>query len=134
MVKELHNRGYEKLRVLPYLAPSGLSWRCEFTDGEKSTNCPASVWIGRFEDENTLSPQELADMYIKENAEYLENCKGENKEYVKWYSDMVDNLQEGELPYAFGDDYEPRPADTWETSLHNMIKTLPDENKYFDTL
>jgi hypothetical protein len=28
MVGELHKRGYQRLRVMPYMAPSGLHWRC----------------------------------------------------------------------------------------------------------
>ena len=32
MVQELHNRGYGKLRIVPYLSPSGVSWRCSFVD------------------------------------------------------------------------------------------------------
>lgn len=28
MVGELHKRGYQRLRVMLYIAPSGLAWRC----------------------------------------------------------------------------------------------------------
>lgn len=28
MVGELHKRGYQRLRVMPFMAPSGMSWRC----------------------------------------------------------------------------------------------------------
>jgi hypothetical protein len=43
----------------------------------------------------------LANLFIKENLEFIEDCKGKNEEYVKWYGEMVDNLEKGELPYAF---------------------------------
>jgi len=29
MIGELHKRGYQRLRVMPYLSPSGAYWRCE---------------------------------------------------------------------------------------------------------
>jgi hypothetical protein len=28
MVGELHKRGYQRLRVMPFMSPSGLYWRC----------------------------------------------------------------------------------------------------------
>jgi len=28
MVGELHRRGYQRLRVMPFMSPSGTSWRC----------------------------------------------------------------------------------------------------------
>src|ERR1700722_1371360 len=28
MVGELHKRGYQKLRVMPFMSPSGHAWRC----------------------------------------------------------------------------------------------------------
>jgi hypothetical protein len=45
----------------------------------------------------------LANLFIKENLEFIEDCKGKNEEYVKWYGEMVDNLEKIELPYAFSD-------------------------------
>jgi hypothetical protein len=35
----------------------------------------------------------LANLFIKENLEFIEDCKGKNEEYVKWYGEMVDNLE-----------------------------------------
>jgi len=28
MVAELHKRGYQRLRVMPFTSPNGLYWRC----------------------------------------------------------------------------------------------------------
>src|SRR5438445_11614927 len=30
MVAELHRRGYQQLRIAPYMSPSGMHWRCRF--------------------------------------------------------------------------------------------------------
>ena len=47
VVKELHSRGYEKLRIVPSLSPSGLSWRCSFVvkSGSQLKSIIASNWL-----------------------------------------------------------------------------------------
>jgi hypothetical protein len=134
MVKELHKRGLGKLRIIPSLSPSGMSWRCRFIAETKENDLIASTWMGNHEKENSLeeiklTPQELANLFIKENLEFIEDCKGKNEEYVKWYGEMVDNLEKGELPYAFADYFSP--TDFWKTSKGNEIKTLPNEKEFY---
>lgn len=128
MVRELHKLGFEKLRVIPSISPSGLHWRCQFINTSKYGECYASNWIGEKEinaEEIKLSAGELANEFIKDNPEFMEPCKGKNKEYTKWYSEMLDGLQKGELPFAFSDDYSRKGY--WKTNLENEIKTLSDE-------
>jgi len=134
MVKELHNRGFGKLRVIPSLSPSGMSWRCSFIDETKANNLTASNWLSQFETENIpneiqMTPLELADRFINENLGFIEHCKGNNETYVKWYEEMLDNLEENELPYAFAD-YFP-PTDFWKTTKGNEIKTVANEKEYY---
>ena len=128
IVKELHIRGFEKLRIIPSLSPSGLSWRCSFiseTNSERKS-IVSSSWIQNvfnIEEKNEYSIELLTDMFEKEHIDFLNACKGKNKEYVEWYSDMLHNLNEGELPYAFSDYFGP--TDYWETSKGQKISTLP---------
>ncbi len=134
MVHELHKRGFGKLRIIPSLAPSGMYWRCSFIDETKTNSFIASNWINNYENENSreeikLTAQELADLFIKENATFIDHCKGKNEEYIEWYSDMLRQLKKGELPYAF-DDYTLTKG-IWETSENNKIITLPNEEKYY---
>lgn len=134
MVEELHKRGFGKLRIIPSLAPSGMYWRCSFIDESKENNFIASNWIHDHEKENSreeikLTMQELADLFIKENLEFIEHCKGKNEEYTKWYSKMLEQLKKDELPYAFAD-WE-MPKGVWRTSEDNEIETLPNEEKYY---
>ena len=134
MVWELHECGFEKLRVIPSMSPSGAHWRCKFIASKKDISFTASNWICNFEDESIRgkikqTPKELADLFLKENLDFLEQCKGDNKEYVKWFAEMVENLNEDELPYAFTD-YFP-PSDFWRTTDGNEIKTLPNEKDYY---
>jgi len=135
VARELHKRGYENLHVVPSIAPTGLAWRCRFdviSNGEKQS-VPVSNWISQFvENENKeieQSHQELADLFEKEEADFLEKCKGEDREYAEWYSEMLNKLEEEELPYAFGEYFGS--AEFWETSLHKKIKTLPNEIQYY---
>lgn len=135
VASELHRRGYENLRVVPSVAPTGLAWRCMFVvpSGEKNISIPISNWIWGFmhdkNDEITLSIQELADLLEKENMDFLAKCRGENREYVEWFGNMLSKLQEGELPYAFADYFSP--GDFWKTTSGNEINILPGESEYY---
>lgn len=134
MVKKLHIRGYGKLRIIPSLSPSGMHWRCSFINETKSNSFIASNWIYSQENENSeeeikLTIEELTELFLKENFEFLEHCKGENKEYENWYGGMLEQLTKDELPYAFAD--WNMPEGFWQTSKGNSIKTLPDESKYY---
>jgi hypothetical protein len=127
MVQELHKRGFERLRVVPSLSPSGMSWRCEFVSNSRIP-FTASNWITKFEEAEEkikYTPQKLADIFSEENFDFLKECEGDNKEYVEWYSAMIESLREGELPYAFADYFSP--TDFWQTSNGNKIKILPGE-------
>lgn len=137
MVSELHKRGFEKLHVVPSLSPSGCHWRCSFVmDGDfktQVTQVTASNWIYYLEGEDAVNeikftPKELADLFEKENFDFLKKCKGRNKQYMEWFSKMLDMLEEGELPYGFPDDFSS--TDYWETSKFNKIKVLPEEKDY----
>lgn len=134
MAEELHNRGYGKLRVVPSVSPSGTSWRCGFVDKRTKTELTASTWIYGVEEkgvdgEITLSANEMADIFIRDNGEFVELCKGKDERYTKWYSGMLSQLEEDELPYAFADFFSP--GRFWKTSKGNEIETLEGEIKYY---
>lgn len=134
MVKELHKRGFGKLRIVPSLSTSGLHWRCRFIDETKAHSCIATNWIYDHENEDLLeeiklTPPELADLFIKENPDFITHCSGKNEVYEKWYGEMVESLEEEELPYAFADYFYP--DDFWQTSKGNKIKTLDNEKEYY---
>jgi len=135
MVGELHQRGFENLRVVPSLSPSGLSWRCSFinTVNRDKIEVIASNWIRRNYDcekqEIARSIAEMADDFMEQEMDFLENCRGKNEEYVKWFQEMLQKLKPEELPYAFADYFSP--TDYWQTSLRNRIPILPGEEKYY---
>lgn len=131
MVKELHKRGYENLRIIPSLSPSGMSWRCEFFDG-RTDLMTASTWLTNYETESSrkikLTVAQLADNFERDNRVFVEACKVENAEYVSWYSQMVDSLKKDELPYAYAEYFSP--TDYWKTSNGRKISILPDDARF----
>ena len=134
LVKELHTRGFHDIRVIPSLSPSGLSWRCSFLingDREK-IEIISSNWIQDFIDiheKADIPIERLTDKFIEDHKDSLKHCNAENKEYVDWYAKMLNQLDEGELPYAFAEYFSP--GDYWKTSEDKRITTLPDEKRYY---
>ncbi|MCI2228836.1 hypothetical protein MC378_06620 [Polaribacter sp. MSW13] len=136
MVKELHKRGFGKLRVIPSISPSGLAWRCVLINQTKKYKFIASTWIQTIENidsrgEIKLSPKELAGLFIKKNVEFIEHCKGKNEEYEKWFNQVVKSLKNDELPYAFDLSDFFFPTSYWLTTKGNEIRTLPNEKDYY---
>ncbi len=131
----LHKKGYQNLRIVPSLSPSGLSWRCSFVTYKEGriVNVYASNWIQGFDKINDkeieLNIEELTNLFIEKENDFLQNCKGKNEEYVKWFERVLQNLKEEELPYAYAEYFSP--TSFWETSLGNEIPTLPGDEKYY---
>ena len=73
-------------------------------------------------EEITESNVELADLFEREFFGFLQSCKGENKKYTMWFSYMLAELNDEELPYAFSDYYNDR--DFWQTSQGKKIKSF----------
>lgn len=134
MAEELHKRGYGELRVVPSLSPSGVYWRCGFVDKTTKTEFVASSWIYGIEKKGVngviaLTAKEIADVFIRENWGFIELCKGKDETYTKWYSQMIAQLDDDELPYAFADYFSP--CGFWRTSKEKEIETLPGEENYY---
>lgn len=134
---ELHLRGFENVRVLPFLSPSGCHWRCYFfvVTGSVINEMIATNWIQEIvniEEKIQFSVKELTDIFEKDNPLFLADCKGENKEYIEWFSNVLLLLKEGELPVAFSD-YSSFKG-FWNISEGNKIATLPNEKYYYSSL
>lgn len=131
----LHKKGYQNLRIIPSLSPSGLSWRCSFITIKQGRiiNVYASTWLQDFdginEKEIELSIEELTNLFIEKENDFLQNCKGKNEEYVQWFERVLQILKAEELPYAYADYFSP--TNFWKTSLENEIPTLPGDEKYY---
>ena len=132
VAKELHNQGYQNLKVIPSLSPSGLYWRCSFVINNDVTKemILVSNWIQEEfqiqEKEIELSLKDLTNFFAEKHYDFLKKCGGENKAYRDWFVNMVQNLKTEELPYAFSDYFSP--TNYWKTSLDNEIPILPNDN------
>jgi hypothetical protein len=135
IMQELHKRGYEKLRLIPSVSPSGMSWRCSFLAQTSDRNdvLIVSNWIQDKieykEREIDRSISDLADSFEREHFDFMAKCKGENEMYVEWYGNMLSKIQRGELPYAFDDYFGP--TNYWKTTKQQQIFTLRDELDYY---
>ena len=73
MVGELHRRGYQKLRVMPFMAPSGCYWRC---------------WIGPdtlfYRNHGAFLCDEGYDEEVQSNSLSARYTSGEENHYFGW--------------------------------------------------
>lgn len=135
MAINLHKKGYENLRVIPSLSPNGLSWRCQFLTlkNNQTINLLVSNWLQQMFEINgkeiSLNIEELTNLFIKEENDFLQNCIGKNETYVEWFQNAIQNLNPGELPYAFAEYFSG--TNFWKTSSGNQINILPGEEKYY---
>jgi len=133
-IHELHNRGYERLRLAPGMSPSGCNWRCTLapksnikaSHGAMLADFDGPVIHGSINGEgggyNGIefsefdSPSLLADAISLAFPELIELSRGEDTEYVQWYSQMLQYAQRGLMPIAYADWYEkpdPRFMPFW---------------------
>ena len=122
IVHELHQRGYEQLRLYAGMSPSGCSWRWDvypkvlmkdnlFERHEDWVpfECPHGSADEEFPEEGRK--RLTADDFIKEYNSYVSLAKGEDKEYVKWLEAMVEHAQEMDFPIAFSEYFD---AEQWK--------------------
>lgn len=122
LVKILHDRVYEKIRVVPSLSPSGLSWRCLLFCGDSQDHIIGSNWIYSYfgnKEDIVLKAEELVRDFEEDNFKFLYECRGGDERYTEWYRNMLVQLEPEELPYAFSDYYYDR--NFWNTNLEKKI-------------
>lgn len=121
---ELHRKGYTGLQVIPSLSPSGVYWRCDFTNADSSERLSVSNWLQENFDitEKEASTTEIVKRFEEDYNHFLLGSQGKDEYYSQWLSKMLKQLEEGELPYAFSDYYND--PNYWETSNGKKIKTL----------
>jgi hypothetical protein len=114
MVHELHKAGYQKIRLLPYLAPSGGYWRCVVTfsdnvegDGytireenserglaARYTTGDENQYFGWKEVEE-LNARELAARFLLEFPEIARQGQGRDWMYAGWLTDVLGRAEQG---------------------------------------
>ena len=124
MVGELHKRGYQRLRVMPYIAPSGLAWRCTIAAADLFYRNHGAILkeIGAFDDGNQASAdiarytsgqdnhyfgwadaeqdnaRSLADKFVQRFQKLSDQGKGFDYAYAGWYLRLLGLAEAGWLP------------------------------------
>ena len=131
MVAELHKLGYEGLRIVPGMAPSGMYWRCCVThvgnirgdDGamavdfgealaEYSTGSE-DLFFG-WEDAKDDTPGQMAEKFVEREGEIAEKGRGQDPDYVAWYRAMLEwCVKEDAFPVAYDDWDGEEPDPVW---------------------
>jgi len=124
MVGELHARGYELLRIMPGMSPSGVYWRTAITAAKHITRengarmddleAPAAYYSIAAEDQffgwddaDDAGAVRLADLFVARCAEVAEEARGSDPAYVEWYRDMLARTDPDHLPVAYTDSSIP---------------------------
>lgn len=113
----LHKCGYQKLRIMTYISPTGCNLRCELSNKESFDKTGFVIKLGKvlysyssgagynyFEDEISMensAVEELANKLLDKCPEIAIKCKGDDINYVKWFEKVLDKVRKGNYPYAF---------------------------------
>jgi len=121
MVRVLHQRGYEQLRISPGMSRSGMHWRCSVTSAMniKSEN---GAWLARYNEELVwfytsanqdayfnqrpepdATPAELADEFVQLFPNISASAKCGDAAYIRWYEEMLRLTEPDLFPIAFAD-------------------------------
>lgn len=124
MCSELHQRGYQKLRIYPALSPSGTHWRLALAPA-----CCFSRWclppqarpglIAHYSNtdqealihwtaNDVLTPPQLADKFIFTFPKLTKHCKGHDAAYSLWLQELTEQcIEHRTLPWFQADwDYD----------------------------
>lgn len=98
ILHELHKMGYQKLRWLSYMAPSGMNLRCHITTQDHIYAHMGICFDDDHEEVWSTSMQVLRTgedikpfipVFMKENPRLLEIGRGEDSEYVEWFDKLL---------------------------------------------
>ena len=121
MVGELHKRGFQRLRVMPYMSPSGAYWRCEIGPIECFYRNHGAVLqdlgptpIARYSsgaenhyfewrDAEQDDARSLATKFIERFDRLAERARGWDYPYAGWYLHLLGLAEDGWLPFVIAD-------------------------------
>lgn len=121
MVAALHRMGYEGLRLLPGLSPSGMHWRCTVLpvtrvrrDNGTVAGAAPPYPIPRYSsggqgayfgwtDAHDDPPELLAEKFVARFSKLAAEGKRPDLEYAEWYRKMLAATQPEGVIYAYAD-------------------------------
>lgn len=136
VVLHLHKMGYQRIRIMPYLSPSGMHWRCAITprdnmdadgytlrmgkqaDGLVVTySSAAEALLFNWPDAPTMSVPELAARFLERFPCIASAGHGRDREYTGWLVEVVGEAEkaaEPHLVFLFADfDLSPEYLRRW---------------------
>lgn len=115
IVHELHQRGYEQLRLLPGMSPNGCAWRwmiypkalmMDDNRFELGGDCtPFDCLRGSTGEAYPEERRELvtADQFIEGREEFIRMAMGRDAAYVEWFAQIVEHAKNRDFPIGFTD-------------------------------
>lgn len=122
MVGELHQRGYQRLRIVPGMAPSGMHWRCTVLPALHVSPLHGALWAGEppedmvarytsgqdneyfgWTDATNATASDLADLFERRFPQIVAAGKGDDWEYAGWFQLVLGLARKGAFPSAFDD-------------------------------
>lgn len=116
VVHELHQQGYEQLRLFPGMSPNGCAWRWrvypkimmgrdnrfEMHDDHTPFNCIFGSTGEAFPKENRRLL--TVDEFMEGNQDFIGLlAKAKDAAYVEWYAQIVEHAKAKDFPIAFAD-------------------------------
>ncbi len=120
LVQALHVRGYQRLRIVPGMSPSGMHWRCNITpvtnilrthgampaDYSRLTAHYSSAderdYFG-WKDARHGDPDRLAELFLARLPDIAEAGCGSDWLYAGWYIEMLHLTYSAAFPIAYAD-------------------------------
>ena len=90
----LHAGGYERIRVMPYMAPSGLYWRLQLS-------APGTDDTAHWSTADDGFPP--ADELLASHPGLAEHGRGEDPAYAAWVRRVLELARQGWVAYFFAD-------------------------------
>lgn len=140
VIRELHEMGYEHIRVCPCLSPNGMDWRCATTVKKYTLKTCGAVYRGpehtvadthsgqfKWEGWQGKTPYEVALQFVEHYPHIAKWGKNPAPEYKEWFKKACDLAQRGYIFYAFGE---------WESCFHNnhrmLLSSEPQTGEYLE--
>ena len=120
MIGELHKLGYQRLRIIPGMSPSGMDWRCAITASSNVTGPhgleegPADRLVARYStgaggkyfgrrDAERADPPGLARLFVVKFPEIAREAASDDWPYAGWFVNVLGLAESGFLPIAYSD-------------------------------
>jgi hypothetical protein len=141
MVHHLHKLGYQRVRIVPGLSPSGCHWRCSVThirnilksngamprdfhrEMAHYTTGQKNAYFG-WDDARQDTVEQLATRFIERFPDLVRQGRGLDWPYAGWYVQMLGFAEKGALPVAYADCF-PRPDPSWLPTTKGADSGLP---------